>query len=747
MTTNEKTDSGATPAGAGAAATTKHETTASSKAAAKKKQQQQQKSQNANSNPAKKKQPPQVTKSNFEGIASGVSPMKGVVIAQGNGNLAGQFRMFQKKLAGAAADDKAYGLDSAILDLVAKVKSDFVKPKPDPLAHSKLVTVMEKNDKGVSTNVPTGETKLVCFNPILKEEMDAEYSMDLKIQKSNWNQFERHYEGYYRTAIGNMDDTIIKYCRANKSMANIEINKDLVGLLLVVRSVCAQNNGAVKVDEEFQNLCTLHSALGYKQKKAVSDVKFADQVADRYGSAVFTSGKFTFGVKIYEKVLETYPTSSGTPLTFIKYLQLPPEKQSPIDDLVKERTVAKLIVKNSMNNKLREHLLTAYSTGDSKCYPITISDALSLLSTFVRSGKDTTDEGDAVVSYHETTDEPTVLYDTDDEELTDDVTDMEDEDDYGNANDIDINEDDTLKQVTFDATVMAAIIAEATAEADEDQFLGANFEQLQDVGDAYQDDEPDIVVCTHIVDNSDSDDVDIDDIPSHDGYRNPHRDFELILYHTSQRVNNKGNVIIVHYDSNRPELISHQYDSPCAESIIDYSDAMRLKLKLAGIHDSTDLMTIFEGHTDLEAANIFKRQLQDVDQTGLKTSTVRLLKEETIRHLMHANYNQLRYIKMIDEIGVDVEMETFPTMNVLLHHVVSAVAINQHRHKPNRWVNKVTRKLIKCGINTIEQLEKQLDDGTLNEHFRDHQLPRLHQITIHGFQLILGMADFHQGRF
>jgi hypothetical protein len=37
---------------------------------------------------------------------------------------------------------------------------------------------------------------------------------------------------------------------------------------------------------------------------------------------------------------------------------------------------------------------------------------------------------------------------------------------------------------------------------------------------------------------------------------------------------------------------------------------------------------------------------------------------------------------MIDEIGIDEEHRVFPTANVLLHHVVSAVAINQHRHKP-----------------------------------------------------------------
>jgi hypothetical protein len=101
---------------------------------------------------------------------------------------------------------------------------------------------------------------------------------------------------------------------------------------------------------------------------------------------------------------------------------------------------------------------------------------------------------------------------------------------------------------------------------------------------------------------------------------------------------------------------------------------------------------------------------------------------------------------MIVEIGVDAEPEIFPTAHVLLHHIVSAVAINQHRHKPNRWVNKVTRKLIECGITTINQLEVKLELDALNDHFHQHNVPRLHQVTIHGFKLIMGMADFRQGR-
>jgi hypothetical protein len=65
-------------------------------------------------------------------------------------------------------------------------------------------------------------------------------------------------------------------------MAFVECKKDIIGILLILRSVCAQNKGSVKVDEEYQNLITLHSALGYKQKKSVNNTTFGKEVLNRY---------------------------------------------------------------------------------------------------------------------------------------------------------------------------------------------------------------------------------------------------------------------------------------------------------------------------------------------------------------------------------------------------------------------------------------------------------------------------------
>jgi hypothetical protein len=752
MSKENKTDTG-TSSGAGDSAATKSDSTGSNKAAARKKQQQQ-KNQKSNP-PAKKKaqQPP--VKSAFAGIASGVSPMKGIVIADGNGNKAGQFRVFQKKLAGAAADDKAYGLDSAILDLIAKKRSDFIKPKPDPISHSNLTPVME------SDNVtPTGEIRLVCFDPIMKEQMEAEYTMDLKIQSSNWNQYSRMEEGYYRTAIGNVDNTVMNYCRMDKRMAMAESNKDLILFLQVLRSVCAQNHGAVKVDEEFKNLCALHSAVAYRQQKNVTDTDYADEVLDRYESAVFTCGKFIGGQHIYDKVLTNY----STPMTFKEYLLLSDAEQEPIDTIVKERTVARLIIKNSLNDDARAELLKTYSVNNNSCYPNTISEALSLLVTFKMKPVIKT-EDEAVVAYHEKIDSNSddVDIDISNNNQQPDVIDMND---INQANSTDRNEE--VPQDNFDATVMASIIAEATADIDEDQFIGASFAQLQDVDDVYEDNEPDIVCCAHVVDIENDNGVDIPDFVSDANSKAEEhnkrikaravtisvqsdflKDFELMVYHTAQRVmhTSSRNVGIVHYVEGRPDIISHTYGHKIAESIIDYSDVLRFKLKKAGIHDVTTLMAVLSNRTDADAMAALKLKFQAVGLKGINTSTVTILREEISRNLAHCDFNCHRYLNMEVEIGIDSMMKTFPTNNILLHHVVSCAALSQDRRKPNRWVNKITQKLIDAGITSIEELESKINDNTLNECLDTHGMSRLHDITITGFSHIMGTQDFRQGRF
>jgi hypothetical protein len=150
--------------------------------------------------------------------------------------------------------------------------------------------------------------------------------------------------------------------------------------------------------------------------------------------------------------------------------------------------------------------------------------------------------------------------------------------------------------------------------------------------------------------------------------------------------------------------------------------------------------------TDADVMAILKQKFNDVGLKGLNASTVKYLREESIRTLAHRDYNCHRYHSMEREIGVDAVMETFPRDNTILHHVVSSVAINQNRRKPNRWVNKITHKLINAGITSITLLESKLNDGSLNDYLDDHDMARLHAVTIKGLSEVIGTSDFRQGR-
>jgi hypothetical protein len=470
---------------------------------------------------------------------------------------------------------------------------------------------------------------------------------------------------------------------------------------------------------------------------------------------------------MYDKVLASY----STPMTFKEYLILSDADQEPIDAIVKERTVARLIIKNSLNYNARAELVKTYSGNSNSCYPNTVSEALSLLVTFKMkpTNNNNRTEDEAIVSYHETADP--VIEQEDDININDDPhhsdLDVIKNNDKDHLDDAIDNNNGNTRQITFSATVMASVINKATADAESDQFIGASFAQLQDVDDVYEDDESDIVCYAHVVDLEDDKGVDVPDfvadaninaennnkrikarnvaITKHSGFI---KDFELMIYHTAQRVmhNSSHSVGIFHYVPGRPGLISHTYGPHVPESIIDYSDGLRFKFNKAGVHDTTTLMSILSSRTDIEAMTALKLKLNAVGLKGINTSTVKILREENNRSLEHCEFNCLRYHTMEIEIGVDTMMKTFPTDNILLHHVVSCVAINQDRRKPNRWVNKITQKLIDAGITSIEQLQSMINDDTLSKSLDDHGMPRLHTITITGFTHIMVIQDFHQGR-
>jgi hypothetical protein len=179
-------------------------------------------------------------------------------------------------------------------------------------------------------------------------------------------------------------------------------------------------------------------------------------------------------------------------MTFAEYILLSDDDQAPIDEIVKERAVRQLMIKYLLNKQLREHLVQTFSVDNSTCYPNTISDAISLLTTFNKGddasnrSNDNVSKEEAYVAYHETLtddndDTDTIVDDTikqDEAGIT--INDDIEPTDIGNNMTEPVDEED-IPHVTFNESVMATIIAEATAEADQNQFIVASFGQLQEV--------------------------------------------------------------------------------------------------------------------------------------------------------------------------------------------------------------------------------------------------------------------------
>jgi hypothetical protein len=97
-------------------------------------------------------------------------------------------------------------------------------------------------------------------------------------------------------------------------------------------------------------------------------------------------------------------------MTFKEYMLLSDDDQSPIvDDIIKERTVVCLIVRNLTNKILSKQLVQTFSVNNNTYYPNNISITVSLLSTTfskpsnISNGNNGSKEPteDAVVSYYE----------------------------------------------------------------------------------------------------------------------------------------------------------------------------------------------------------------------------------------------------------------------------------------------------------------------------------------------------------
>ena len=89
----------------------------------------------------------------------------------------------------------------------------------------------------------------------------------------------------YIVMCGQLHSDIITIVKNSTAYINIHKERDVVGLLSILRDICVQNLTGTKVDPYSEQLRILTSTLSCAQKKSVSNHDFSDAVHDQIFAA------------------------------------------------------------------------------------------------------------------------------------------------------------------------------------------------------------------------------------------------------------------------------------------------------------------------------------------------------------------------------------------------------------------------------------------------------------------------------
>ena len=439
------------------------------------------------------------------GVTDTTSPLFGRVIdPSSTTNMVNQCRRFVIQLKQHCTDKQMYKLNTSIDTGIILVRDDFLSPMPDSSSYANRVTDTD------------GNVKLIITNPEKKEELNIVWNKTLNSEIAEWTKYESFYKSLFSTVIGQLHDTVLSTCKLDKVRWNaIEQKLDLIALLKMIEKVCNQNIAGNRVFMPAHNLITIEKCLSYKQRESVSNTEFVKEVNTMYTSVIHQNGEFAFGTSYYDSVMDK--RNQGD--TFYTYAVLTTADKIPIDKEVQELIVSMLVMKGCNHNRARNELTTQYSLGTitDATYPATEEAVITLLNSVKRgNGNDNSnnkaaaaaggDDDAAIVAAHEI------------EYISEDYSDEESAYEEESVKSTEEADEATLMassvedETTGDnGTFMAAVLANAAAAYDEGiESIENNFinriDKQQDIEDAFDDNEPEVIVAVHSAELADEDD-------------------------------------------------------------------------------------------------------------------------------------------------------------------------------------------------------------------------------------------------
>lgn len=438
------------------------------------------------------------------GVTDTTSPLFGRVIdPSSTTNMVNQCRRFVIQLKQHCTDKQMYKLNTSIDTGTILKRDDFLTPKPSSSSYAKKVT-----------DSVSGDVRLVITDPDKKEEVTVLWNKTLNSEIAEWTKYESFYKSLFSTVIGQLHDTVLSTCKLDKARwTTIEQDLDLVALLKMIEKVCNQNIAGNRVFMPAHNLITIEKCLSYKQRDSISNTEFVKEVNTMYTSVIHQNGEFAFGTSYYDSVMDK--RNQGD--TFYTYAALTTADKIPIDKEVQELIVSMLVMKGCNHNRARNELTTQYSLGTitDATYPATEEAVITLLNS-VKRGNDSNnkaaaaaggEDSAAIVAAHE------IEYISDDDDYSDEESAYEEE----SIKSTEEADEATLMASSVDTKTgdgdafMATILANAAAAYDEGvESIENNFinriDNQQDIEDAFDDNEPEIIVAVHSAELVDEDD-------------------------------------------------------------------------------------------------------------------------------------------------------------------------------------------------------------------------------------------------
>ena len=151
---------------------------------------------------------------------------------------------------------------------------------------------------------------------IMKEEWivtDCEKQDELEDNHSNMQRqkttehalYRKNGAALYTVLYGQLHPDIITIAKQSTTpdFADVQIDRDVIGLLNILQAICVQNLTGSKVDPYCEHLKIQASTLSYVQKKGESNNEFGDAVMDQVSAAQSQCGVFIFRDHYHIKVL------------------------------------------------------------------------------------------------------------------------------------------------------------------------------------------------------------------------------------------------------------------------------------------------------------------------------------------------------------------------------------------------------------------------------------------------------------